>query len=78
MMIHHHTKFGKKWFSVSGNTDQTQLDTLTFSTFAVTLTLNAVIPFFHRTLLLMMLYYQTKFGCKPTSCLEDKTEVVIF
>ena len=30
------------------------------------------------TLQLMMLYYQTKFGCKPTSSLEDKTEIVIF
>ena len=44
----------------------------------MTLTLNAVIPFFHRTLLLMMLYYQTKYGCKPTSSLEDTTEIVIF
>ena len=26
----------------------------------------------------MMLYYYTKFGCKPTSSLEDTTEVVIF
>ena len=42
--------FGKKWLSGSGDTEQTQLDTLTVSTFAVTLTLTAVIPFFHRTL----------------------------
>ena len=42
------------------------------------LTLNTVIPFFHRTLQLMMLYYQTKFGCKPTSSLEGTTEIVIF
>ena len=40
--------------------------------------MNALIPFFHRTLWLMMLYYYTKFGCKPTSSLEDTTEVVIF
>ena len=26
----------------------------------------------------MMLYYQTKFGCKPTSSLEDATEMIIF
>ena len=26
----------------------------------------------------MMLYYQTKFGCKQTSSLEDTTETVIF
>ena len=25
-----------------------------------------------------MLYYQTKFDCKPTSSLEDTTETVIF
>ena len=51
---------------------------LTFRTFVVTLTLNTVIPFFHRTLRLMMLYYQTKFRCKPTSCLEDTADIVIF
>ena len=44
----------------------------------MTLTLNKVIQFFHRTLQLMMLYYQTKIGCKPTSSLEDTTEIVIF
>ena len=51
---------------------------LTFWTFTVTLTLNAVIPFFHRTLWLMMLYYQTKFVCKWTSGLEDTLEIIIF
>ena len=44
----------------------------------MTLTLKAVIPFFHRTLWLMMLHYQTKFGCKSTSSLEGTTEIVIF
>ena len=35
--------------------------------------------FSHRTLwLMMMLYYQTKFGCTRTSSLEDTTEIVIF
>ena len=29
-------------------------------------------------MMLMMLYYQTKFGCKLTSTLEDTTEIVIF
>ena len=78
MIIHHLTKFGKKWLSGSGDTEQTQSDTLTLSTFAVTLTLNAIIPFFHRTLPLMMLYYQTKFGCKLISCFQATTEIVIF
>ena len=51
---------------------------LTFWFIAVTLTLNAVIQFFHRTLHLMMQYYQTKFGCKWNSNLEDIVEIVIF
>ena len=51
---------------------------LTCWTFAVTLTLNTVIPFFNRTLWLKMLYYQTKFGCNLTSSLEDTQEMVIF
>ena len=51
----------------------------TLQNFVVSLTLTTRIPFFfHRTPWLMMLYYQTKFGCKPTSCLEDTTEIVIF
>ena len=51
---------------------------LTFWTFAVTLTLKAVIPFFHRMLWLAMLDYQTKSGSKPTSSSEDTTEIVVF
>ena len=84
----HHTKFGLKkkvlcfkqyppdilWFR-QYHPDK---HSLTFWTFAVTVTLNTVIPFSHRTLRLMMLYYQTKFSCKPTSSLEDTTEIVIF
>ena len=50
----------------------------TFRTFAVTLTLNAVTQFFQKTLRLMMLYYQTKFGRKRTSSLEDRVEIVMF
>ena len=44
----------------------------------MSLTLNAVIQFFHRTLWFMMLYYQTKFGCERTSSLEDRVEIVLF
>ena len=36
------------------------------------------IPFFHMTLQLVMLYYQTKSDGKLTSNLEDTTEIVIF
>ena len=43
----------------------------TFLTFTVTLTLNKVIQFFHWTLQLLMLYYQTKLCCQQTSSLED-------
>ena len=88
MIIHHHTRFGKKWLSGSEDISRTRSDTWrkyhqdkhsqTFWTFAVTLTLNAVIPFFHSKLWLMMLCYQTKCGCQPTSSLEDTTEIVIF
>ena len=71
-MMHHYTEVQQ--FS------KYHLDkhSLTFWTFAVTVTLNTVIPFSHRTLRLMMLYYQTKFSCKPTSSLEDTTKIVIF
>ena len=61
MIIHHHTKFGKKkkkWLSSSRDTRRTRSDTLgkyhqdkhllTFWTFAVTLTLNAVNPIFQQ------------------------------
>ena len=29
MIIHHHNKFGKKWFSSAGDTEWTQLDRTT-------------------------------------------------
>ena len=76
IILHHHSNFFFffKWFR------KYHLDkhSLTFWTFAVTLALNAVISFFHKTLRLMMLYYLTNFGCKPTSSLEDTTVKVIF
>ena len=46
--------------------------------FSVTLTLNAVIHFFHRTLWLLMVYHQTKFGCQGTNSSENIIERVIF
>ena len=51
---------------------------LLFRTFTVTLTVNTEIALFNRTLEIMMLYYQTKFGCKSTSRLEDTTQIVMF
>ena len=75
-MLHYYTRFGNKMFCDSENIiQQTFTDILNF---AVTLTLNAVIPFFHWTLRLVMLCYQTKFGCKPTRSLQDTTEIIIF
>ena len=35
-------------------------------------------PIFHRALQLIMQHYQTKFGCKQTSSLEDIVKIVIF
>ena len=46
--------------------------------FCCDLDLKHKVPFFHRTLQPMMLYRQTRFVCKPTSSLEDTTEMVIF
>ena len=74
MMLHHHNLVTK--CSVIQKISSRQ--SLTFWTFTVILPLNAVIPFFNRTLWLMMLYYQTKFGCKPTSNLDDTAEIIIF
>ena len=51
---------------------------LTYWTLTVTLTLKVAIQFFHRTLQLLMLYYETKFGNKQTRSLEDTAEIVIF
>ena len=47
---------------------------LTFSTFAVTLTLNIAIQFPLAILRLMMMYHQTKLGCKRSSITEDTVE----
>ena len=76
MMLHNHTRFGDKMFC--GSEDIVQKNIQTFWTFPVTLTLNAVIPFFHRTLWLMMMYCHTKFVCKWTSSLEDIVQIVVF
>ena len=75
MMLHYNIKFCIKIVCSSENITWTNTDSLTL---AVTLTLNAVIHFSHRALRLMMLYYQTKFGCKHTSTLEDIAEIVTF
>ena len=75
MMLHHHTKFGNKnvlWFRKY----HPEKHSPTLWAFIVTLTLDTVIPFFHRTFRLMMLYYQTKFSCERTSSLENTIKIV--
>ena len=89
LMLHHHTKYNKM-FCDSEDIIRTNIHNVlsfrryldkhsqTFWITVVTLTLNAVIQFFHRTLRLMMQYYQTTFGCKWNSSLEDIVEILIF
>ena len=73
MMLHCHAKFGNKMFCDSEN-----IQTNIHWHFEPSQWPCTIILFFHRTLRLMMLYYQTKFSCKPTSSLEDTTETVLF
>ena len=51
---------------------------LTFWTFAATLTFNTVIFFSHKTLWLMMMYHQAKLGCQRICRSEDIVKRVIF
>ena len=74
MILHHHSKFGKRWLSGSGDTEWTRSDTwgkhhpnkhpLTFWIFAVTLTLKWMNQFFCMTHHLMIIHHHTKFGKK--------------
>ena len=67
-MMNHNTKFDNKMFVSLEDFIWTNIDILTFD---VTLTLNVVIQFFHKTLWLMMLYHHTKFGNKIFCGSED-------
>ena len=51
---------------------------LKFWTFAVSLTLNTAIQYFHWTLWLTMICHHTEFGCKRIISSEDIVETVIF
>ena len=51
MMLHHHTKFGNKMFCNSEDNYHLDKHSLTFWTFTVTFTLNAVIQFFSQDML---------------------------
>ena len=70
MMMRHDTKFGGKRFRNSEDIVWTD-NSLTFWNFAVTLTLKTAIQFLHKTLWLMIMYFQTKFGSKRMSSSED-------
>ena len=76
MIMYYQTKFG-------GKKDQQfrrysrNCHILIIGALAVTLTLKAVIQFFHRTLWLMMMYHQTKFGCQGINSSENIAERVI-
>ena len=74
MRLHHNTKFGNKMFVGLEDIIWTNIDILTF---AVTLTLTAVIQFFHRTLWLMMLHHYTKFRNKMFYGSEDIIRTII-
>ena len=61
MMRHHHTKFDNKMLGSLENIIWTNTDILTLH---CDLDLECSYPFFHKTLWLVILYHQTKFGCK--------------
>ena len=75
MMLQCSTMFGIKIICGSEDIIQTNIHSVTFSSFTVTLTMNTVTQFLHRTHLLIILHYQTKFGCKQTSSLENIVEI---
>ena len=80
IMMHHCTKFGSKKVKQLQkiSSGQTVIDIYWFSNFAVILTLNTTIQCLSRTLWLMVMYCQTKFGRKRFSCSKDTVEIVIF
>ena len=75
MMMHHHTKFGNKMFGSLEGIIWTNIHWHSESSLWPWPYMQYSI-FFHRTLLLMMLYYQSKFGCKPISSLGNSLETV--
>ena len=73
--LHHSTKLSYKRFSGSGDiVRQTSIDILNLG---VSLTLKTATKFSHTTLWLIMMYYQTKFGCKGISSLEDRVDAIV-
>ena len=72
MMLHHHNKFGYRWFSSSGDAVQVNIH-WNFEHFCdLDLDHNKAIQSFHKTTLhLMMMCHQTKFSCKRISSSDN-------
>ena len=78
MMLHHHNKFGYRWFSSSGDAVQVNIH-WNFEHFCdLDLDHNRAIQPFHNTIQLMMTCHQTKSSCKRISSSEDVLESHIF
>ena len=73
MVMHYRTEFGSIRFSISEDSISRDKQSLTFLNCAVNLTLNTTIQFLHKTLWLMIMYYETKFCSKRISNLEDNS-----
>ena len=75
-MIHHNTKFGNKMLGGLEDIIWTNINILVL---CCDLDPESSNPFFfHRTLWLMMMYNQTKFGCQGINSPENIVERVTF
>ena len=77
MMLRHHAKFWDKMVCGSGDIIWTNIHWHVEPLLWPWPWMQWSIFFSHRTLQLMMVYYQTKFGCKQTSRLEDIVKTVL-
>ena len=75
-MVHHNTKFGNKMFGGLEDIIWTNINILTLRCDLEPECSNPF--FFHRTLWLIMMYHQTKFGCQGIKNSENIVERVIF
>ena len=75
IMPHRHTKFGNKMLGSLDDIIWTNADILPLH---CDRDRECIHPFFHKTLWLMVMYHQTKFGCQGTNSSENIVERVIF
>ena len=73
--MHHNTKSGRKMF---GGLEDIMWTNINIFTLCCDLDPECSNPFFHRTLWLMMMYHQTKFGCQGIRSSENIIERIIF